>query len=396
MRIAYVCADPGIPVFGSKGCSVHVQEVIRAFIGQGVTVELFCARTGGPAPAGLEGVVLHQLPCPAGGDAGQREAALLSANQELAVTLDGRDFDLIYERYSLWSYAAVEAAARLGVPCVLEVNAPLVEEQARHRALVDREGALAVARRVFSGATAVTCVSDEVAAYVRTLGTAPDRVHVIPNGVTPARFGGTVRPTLAGPPGSFNVGFVGTLKPWHGVDVLIDAFAELHARVGTARLIIVGDGPVRGALMKSIAARGLTGSVHWTGAVEPVHVPGLLRSMDVAVAPYPAIPQFYFSPLKLYEYMAAGLAIVASQVGQVGKVLRDGETGLLVPPGDAGALAGALRRLWRDPNLRRELGAAARAAVTRDGHSWDAVARRILEIAGHRRRDPRPKAAAAT
>jgi glycosyltransferase involved in cell wall biosynthesis len=396
MRIAYVCADPGVPVFGTKGCSVHVQEVVRALIGQGATVELFCARTGGPPPAGLEGVVVHQLRCPSGTDVSQREASLLKSNDDLTAALEGCEFDLVYERYSLWSYTAVEAAARRGVPCVLEVNAPLVEEQSRHRALVDREGALAVARRVFTGATAVAWVSDEVAAYVRTAGAAPDRVHTVPNGVTPARFSHNVRPSLPGPPGSFTVGFVGTLKPWHGVDVLIDAFAELHARVAAARLIIVGDGPVRDALTAAVAARGLAGAVHWTGAVEPAAVPGFVRSMDVAVAPYPAMSEFYFSPLKLYEYMAAGLAIVASEIGQIRNVLRDDETALLVPPGDARALAGALRRLWRDPNLRRQLGAAARAAVIEKGHSWDAVARRILDVAGLRPQIARPRAVTAT
>lgn len=121
-------------------------------------------------------------------------------------------------------------------------------------------------------------------------------------------------------------------------------------------------------------------SAQLTGAVGPDAVPSLLLSMDAAVAPYPDLRPFYFSPLKLYEYMAAGLAVVASRVGQVAEVVEHGRTGFLVPPGDARALSGALTRLASDRSLARGLGRAARAQVLRS-HTWDAVARRILALA---------------
>jgi glycosyltransferase involved in cell wall biosynthesis len=103
--------------------------------------------------------------------------------------------------------------------------------------------------------------------------------------------------------------------------------------------------------------------------------------MDVAVAPYPNQPRFYFSPMKVFEYMAAGRAVVASRIGQLAGLIEDGGTGVLCPPGDPVALAAALERLRSDPALRARLGRAARAAVLRD-HSWEAVARRILQLAG--------------
>ena len=130
----------------------------------------------------------------------------------------------------------------------------------------------------------------------------------------------------------------------------------------------------------SVAARGLREAALFTGAVAPHQVPGLLASMDVAVAPYPKLANFYFSPLKVYEYMAAGLPVVASRIGQLTQVLRHEETGLLCPPGDAAALAAALERLRCDPALRKRLGAAARATALKK-HTWDAVARRILSLA---------------
>src|SRR5262249_3400525 len=118
------------------------------------------------------------------------------------------------------------------------------------------------------------------------------------------------------------------------------------------------------------------------GAVDHSQVPALLALMDVAVAPYPKLHDFYFSPLKVYEYMAAGLPVVASDIGQLPDVIRHGINGLLVPPGDAGALARALRQLATAPKLRKQLGQAARAQVTRE-HTWDKVADRLLSLAGH-------------
>ena len=131
MRIAYICADPGIPVFGQKGCSIHVQEVMRAFRQQGATVELFALRWGDGIPADLADVTRHHLPPVPKGDAGVREQVALAINPELQTQLARKGpFDLIYERYSLWSYSALEFAQIQGIPGILEVNAPLIEEQA--------------------------------------------------------------------------------------------------------------------------------------------------------------------------------------------------------------------------------------------------------------------------
>src|SRR5256886_16469048 len=127
---------------------------------------------------------------------------------------------------------------------------------------------------------------------------------------------------------------VGSMKPWHGLDVLVEAFARLHERAPDARLLLVGDGPARAAVCADLSARGLNGVVHCTGAVAPREVPGLLTSVDVAVAPYPQATGFYFSPLKVYEYLAAGRAVVASRVGQLETVIRHDVNGLLCPPGD--------------------------------------------------------------
>jgi glycosyltransferase involved in cell wall biosynthesis len=375
MRLACVCTDPGVPVFGRKGASVHVREVIRALVRTGARVTLLAARFDGPVPPGLESVRVVPLPAPDGPDR-EQSALALNAPVDAALAAAG-PFDAIYQRHALWSFAPMEAARRLGIPGLLEVNAPLVEEQARHRTLLDRAGAEAAERRAFAAASAVLAVSSEVAAHVTAACPAAD-VHVVPNGVDTDAIHPAVPPALPRN-GAVTIGFVGTLKPWHGVETLLDAFAALHARRPDTRLLIVGDGPRRETL--AATARPLGGAVHLTGAVDPDRIPALLTSLDIAAAPYPALGTFYFSPLKLFEYMAAGRAIVASRIGQIESVLSCGSTGLLVPPGDAGALAAALEQLVLDPPARAVLGAAARRAAV-ERHTWHAVARRIRALAG--------------
>src|SRR5262249_600401 len=150
MRVAYVSADAGVPVFGRKGCSVHVQEFLRALLRQGADVQLYASRFGGEAPAGLEALPAFQIPLAGHGHVTKREQASLAANHELLRALDQHGpFDLVYERYSLFSYSAMEYARGIHAPGVLEVNAPLIQEQAEYRTLIDRAGAEWAARRVF-------------------------------------------------------------------------------------------------------------------------------------------------------------------------------------------------------------------------------------------------------
>lgn len=394
MRIAYVCADPGVPVFGHKGCSVHVQEVIRAFQRQGATVELFAARVDAPSPmsASLKAVI-HGLPTVHDDAPAAHAIAVESLNSALAAALDrAGPYDLVYERYSLWSYAGMEYARATGVPGLLEVNAPLIEEQIEHRGLLDTTGADQVATCAMSAATALVAVSAEVAAWLERRPAARGRVHVVPNGVDVERFHPEVPPALPAPPGTFTVGFVGSMKPWHGVPVLIEAVALLHGRIassGATRLLLVGSGPEEAVVRSALAARGLTSVATLVGSVAPSAVPGLLTSMDVAVAPYPCDERCYFSPLKVFEYMAAGRAVVASRVRPLETLIRHKVNGFLCPAGDVAALAAALEQLQHEPGLRARLGDTARVSV--GSHTWDRVAARLLAIAGSVR-EARPRA----
>ena len=382
MKAAYICADPGIPIFGQKGCSIHVQEVIRSLLQKNVRVCLFTTRLGDEIPSDFQGVRVNLLPTIPKVERGVRERVARSINSDLDLELTlAQPFDFVYERYSLWSYSGMEFARKMAIPGILEVNAPLILEQDKHRGLVDRKQAEAIARRVFQAATSIIAVSREIKDYVSQYVQDTDKVKVIPNGVNPQRFSRSLsqRNTLSSD--LFTVGFMGSLKPWHGLPVLIDAFARFHRNYPQSRLLIVGDGKERDRLIADIEQRNLESAVHLTGAVCPEIVPDWLAQMDVAVAPYPASEDFYFSPLKVYEYMAAGLPVVASNIGQIPEVIEDGVNGLLAPPGDATALADALEQLWRSPlQLRRRLGTSARDKILQH-HTWDRVADKILFLA---------------
>lgn len=375
-RIAYICADPGVPVFGCKGSSVHVQEVIRAMIRAGHDVMLFASKFGGAVPPGLESVECLGLPSAQERDPARREQALIDTNALIPAFLDqhGR-FDMVYERYALWSDGAMAWARRRGVASVLEINAPLIEEQARHRGLHDRRAAERIAARVFADADDIVAVSSGVAGYLAQRSVATEKVHIIPNGVTVDRFDPAPRPR----DGKLVIGFVGTLKPWHGVDTLITAVQIARERGVPARLLIVGDGPERAALEVQLQQAGLAAVTELTGAVAPGDIAPLIARMDVATAPYPDMPDFYFSPLKIMEYMAAGRATIASRIGDIDGLISHSVDGLLCPPGSADAMADVLVCLHGDPDLRERLGRNARAKADAE-MGWDSVVARIFAL----------------
>jgi glycosyltransferase involved in cell wall biosynthesis len=382
MKIAYINADPDVPMFGSQGCSVHVQEVLLAMLKRGAEVHVFATRLGDDITHDVAALQIHPLPRMAHKDTTSKEGVSLAMNETLRTALNRESekepFDLIYERYSLWSCAGMEFAGEQHIPSVLEVNAPLIEEHSAQRTLENRPAAEDVAMRAFRSANVITAVSRELGHILEQHPSARGKVHVVPNAVNPARF-------LDAAPcqpkdGKFIIGFVGSLGASHGFNTLIESITNAAQQLPSARLLIVGDGPAREHLHRELAARDVIDRVQFAGAVLPEEIPGWLASMDVAIAPYPPVNRFYSSPLKLYEYMAAGLPVVASRIGQVAEVIEDGATGILIPPGNSVLFASALVRLYMQPELRRRLGSAARLAV-RD-HTWDQVVNYILSCAG--------------
>lgn len=383
MRIAYILPDPGIPVDGVKGASVHVGEVCRAFQAKGCAVLLVAMRAVGDPPPGVRLLAIDPGPLPRGGPGEllrARAVADFLARAEPAVAAFRPT--LIYERLSLFAGDGGTLATRLGVPRLVEVNAPVAAERSRQFGLERRELAESLERRALTGAT-VVAVSQPLVDWSLARGAV--RADVMPNGADVDRWdperardaAAQVRQAY-GLEGMEVVGFVGSLKPWHGVEVLLDAARQLAAHRPRLHLLIVGDGPQRSLLQARVTGI-LAGRVHFTGAVPSEMVPDYVGAFDVATAPYLPTDRFYFSPLKVVEAMAMARPIVASRFEPVVDML--GEAGLLVEPGSATALAMAVAELLDDRRRAEALGQLARARAI-EHHSWSAVVDRILALAG--------------
>jgi glycosyltransferase involved in cell wall biosynthesis len=210
-----------------------------------------------------------------------------------------------------------------------------------------------------------------------------ERVAVVPDGVRigfiPEPGAGGLRTESGDSPPASIVAYAGHLYAWKGVDVLLEALALVPQATG----LVVGGHAAEPDLarVKALAERlGISGRVTFTGLVEPSRVPELLRSASVLALPNPAsaISTRFTSPLKLFEYMAAGRAIVASDLPSIREILHNGVDALLVEPGDAKALAGAVRRLLEEPALAARLARAASEAAPQ--YSWDRRAERLERL----------------
>jgi glycosyltransferase involved in cell wall biosynthesis len=362
MRLAYLSIDPGISYGGVKGASVHVEEVVAALAAEGSEVLVLVARVA-PGATPPPGVTVEVLPGPGkGAPAGERLRFQDELTGWLAQRLERFRADAVYERLALHSAAGAAVAERLGIPHLLELNAPLREEAARYRSLEEPEAAERLERLALTSADLVFAVSPPLAGYARLRGAS--RVEVLPNAAAIERFPRRERE------GAHPMAvFAGSFRPWHGIETI----AEAWRRLGTSapRLLVVGDGPARGLL------DGLAATV--TGPVPPGRVAALLAGADIGLAPYSADAPPYFSPLKLFEYLAAGLATVVADLPAVSAVV-DPDTAVVVPPGDAAALAAAVAALCADPARRRRLGENGRMLVEAE-HTWRHRARRIIEAA---------------
>lgn len=268
-----------------------------------------------------------------------------------------------------------------GVPLLLEVNAPLAQERRQEGQLRLRGLAERAEHRVWRAADAVLPVSEVLAQEIEAAGVPRSRIHVLPNGVAPAQLkisDGTAARKRYGLGNGVVVGFVGFVRPWHGVDLVLDWMATPGGH--SATLVIVGDGPAIPQLQAKAAALNLSERMVVTGAVPQGEVTSLIASFDIALQPA-STP--YASPLKLQEYMAQARAIVAPDQPNIREVLTDGANALLVPPGDEGALFQAMDGLMAQPDLRARLGHAARQTVIDRDLTWAGNARRVSEIAAH-------------
>ncbi len=291
----------------------------------------------------------------------------------LRVRLACRRFrpDLIYERYNLYYLAGTLVARRKGIPLFLEVNAPLAEERSRHGGLGLPRLAGWTERFVWRSADRVLAVTGVLKAMIAAAGVPEQQIEVVPNGIDPVRF--AALPQRPAAPDKVVLGFVGFVREWHGLDTVIAAMAADPAT--PLELVVVGDGPAVPALRQQAKASGVADRVHMAGLVAHDAIPELVAGFDIALQPRVVA---YASPLKLFEYMAAGKAIVAPDQPNIREVLVDGVTALLFDPAASDTMWTAIRALTADPALRGRLGAAASAEITRRGYTWRANAERVV------------------
>lgn len=384
---------PSVGSATSVGGSVtHSHEVIRLLQANGVTVEAYTTDSGiaetaarDPEPPCCWHVVrlprvVKAVPASAaaGGDAALIRAALPAA----------RAADAIYQRHARFSLAGALLARLAGRPLFLEYNGSeqFIGEHwnrtpLRRRLAACEDATLKAAARII-----VVSEADRRALVKR--GVESERIVLNPNGVDTERFavggGKEVRRRHLIDDDNVVIGFVGSFGPWHGSPVLARAFADIAESVPRVHLLLVGDGPELDTTRSIVCDAGLEDRATLTGQVLPNDVPPYLDACDILVSPHVPLPdgvEFFGSPTKLFEYMAAGKAIVASRLGQIGDVMEHGVTAWLVDPGDASGLAHALRALSDAPELRRELGAKARRQAL-DSHSWQLNVSRVIEAYG--------------
>jgi glycosyltransferase involved in cell wall biosynthesis len=310
--------------------------------------------------------------------------------QEITRVLAGRMPAFVYQRYSVNNYSGLRTARRLGVPFVLEYNGSEVW-MSRHwgRPLAHEKLSERIERLNLRAADLVVVVSTPMKDEIVARGVDKERVLVNPNGVDADRYnpgidGSAVRAKYA-LSDAVVVGFIGTFGPWHGAETLARAYVAFSASrpdlAAKTRLLMIGAGKTLGAV-RTIVSDGVgAGATAFTGLVPQEEGPSYLAACDVLVSPHVPNPDgtpFFGSPTKLFEYMAMGKGIVASNLDQIGEVLEHDKTAILVPPGDADALAAAIARLVADRALRQCLGNEARR-VALERHTWREHTRRTIE-----------------
>ncbi len=385
-------------IAASDGMRVHVAELVQALRDQGHLVKLV-------GPGGQEAEQ-------AAGDAGRLERIADGLRRRLPrwafevlellynvpayarLSAAARAFkpDVIYERYNLFLLAGLWLRVRRRLPMLLEINSPLAAERSALGQLQLGAVGNLCERALWRGADAVLPVTCVLAGIVRRTRGQATAIHVIPNGADPSasRAGydaEAMRRRLEIGPEAVVLGFVGFVRAWHGVGWALEALAHLPPQT---HLVIVGDGPALPGLRTRAGELGLDSRVHLVGRVRHREVAAYMQVFDIALQTA-CVP--YSSPLKLFEYMALGRAVVAPDQPNIREVLDDGDNALLFDPASETSFRAVLARLCGDAALRSELGARARATIEERRFTWahnaeriGRVARTLLDGRGERRR----------
>ena len=371
MRILYCAIDQTVP--GSVGGSVHVTAVAEGLAALGHDVHVLVSPGDGPFPPGR--VHWTAMTPPLG--AKELRWVRRGAVRKIAEALEP---DVIMERYYNFGGEGLAAAAVTRALSVLEVNAPVVDYPGSPKAKLDRALIVEPMRRWRDRLCAQAGLIVTPAASILPPGTPADKIVELEWGADTDRF----TPDAEGPlpferPTGVVAVFAGAFRSWHGAVDFVRAMRLLADRQVTGiGAVLIGDGPEKPRA--EMEAKGLR-NVLFTGAVPHDRMPACLASADIGVAPFdvsahkPLTLGFYWSPLKIFEYMAAGLPVVAPAGGRMSRLVGHDREGLLYEPATPPGLADALTRLV-DPDHRLALGRAARERAVRE-YSWQAHCRAL-------------------
>lgn len=380
-----VAVWPGAAETRVGGSVTHAAGILGGFRSLGLRVVLI---TEAEAPPQLASVVdrTEVLPPLAASARLGRRVERLAGNRPVRAALrrviEDAEAPFVYARHQAMSTAAAEVAASLGVPFVLEWNASerWAQEHWTRTSGGVKSVVLPIVSRLEEGvvarATLVASVSTDAAAMATACGAHGDGMITVPNGVDAEAIGAIAARVEAGSGDRPLVGWIGSFGEWHGAEILV----RVAARVPGAQFLMIGDGTERAACERLAEELGVAASIEFAGRLPHGEALRALARSDVLVSPHVPLrtgEPFFGSPTKLFEYMALGRPIVASDLGQIGEVLEHGRNALLVEPGSVDETAAALEELLADPDLRGELGTAAREDAQRL-HTWTDRAERII------------------
>ena len=304
----------------------------------------------------------------------------LVAYRQLARAVEQHKPDCLYERYNLFLPAGIWLKRKYRLPMLLEINSPIFEERAKYDGLSLRRLARWSQAYTWRAADFVLPVTGVLAQIVESYGVAKERIVVIPNGINSERFGTHIDVTEAkralGLQDALVLGFTGFVRDWHGLDKVVDMIAGDPPRTGR-HLLVVGDGPARAALEKQAKDLNISERVTFTGVIGRDDVARYVAAFDIALQPAVVA---YASPLKLFEYLALGKAIVAPDQPNIAEILTDNSNALLFDPKDVNGLSAALDQLCADPALRQRIAGKARDTIDEQGLTWRENAQRSVDL----------------
>lgn len=301
----------------------------------------------------------------------------LVAFVKLAKAIKQHSPDVIYERYNLYLPSGIWAKKLFGIPLLLEVNAPLYQERAEYGGVKIPWLAKWTERYAWKNADKVLPVSHVLASHIYAEGVDKERVVVIPNGANIEKFGAK---SASNRKSEFSdklvVGFVGFCREWHKLDEIVRLIAA-HEN-SSLFFLIVGDGPIIDDLKALVTSLGIENRFYVTGLVQREDMPYWLDQIDIALQ---SSVTPWASPLKLLEYMAKELAILAPNSPNITELVTDNDTAVLFDEDNFDALKSKLNVMCGDPALCQQLGKNARRYVLEQKLTWNDNAKQILALA---------------